>query len=440
MWWGALIVLLAGVLYLEGIPGGLMSPPQASAGEDSGGPPPLEVDEDAPRLEDMTPEEEKAARQTAESGADNFACYVCHANYDGEPLAETHKQAGVGCIRCHGESQAHRLDEENITPPDRMFPAEDIKPFCTQCHLTHDAPAQDVIARWQKRCPGKTDPASVTCTDCHGDHRLDVRSVRWDKETGELLPLKDDSDTQGDQARGRRQSLPIFAFIPSERNTSERALQKQAQLLKEMGYDGAAHLGLDGVAERLKTLEHRNLDLFLLGIRAQAPTQGLPFATRLEEVLALLKGRPTIVVPVFDSSPPDGPHGRRGVLDTVRQIADKAASHNLRVALYPRKGGWPTNMKQALQAVRELDRENTGLVLNLSDCEQLQKEANARALLSSAMPHLFAVTVEFADLKAAATLSGLLSLVDRLQELGYRGPLGIRAGSPGGAKVASDHP
>ena len=25
------------------------------------------------------------------------------------------------------------------------------------------------------------------CTDCHGDHRLRLRTVRWDKKTGKLL-------------------------------------------------------------------------------------------------------------------------------------------------------------------------------------------------------------------------------------------------------------
>jgi hypothetical protein len=43
------------------------------------------------------------------------------------------------------------------------------------------------VARWQQRRPGKTDPKTTVCTDCHGEHRLKLRTVQWDKTTGKLL-------------------------------------------------------------------------------------------------------------------------------------------------------------------------------------------------------------------------------------------------------------
>ncbi len=51
-------------------------------------------------------------------------------------------------------------------------------------------PAQKVIARLLERCPEKTNPAALVCTDCHGEHRLKVRTVVWDKETRKLLSGK----------------------------------------------------------------------------------------------------------------------------------------------------------------------------------------------------------------------------------------------------------
>ena len=146
--------------------------------------PPLVIDKGAPLLLDDAP-------KTKAKGKDplliNESCYVCHNNYKEEPFAVSHAKEGVGCIKCHGDSFAHRNDEDNITPPDRMYPAEAIEAACAECHDTHDAPAKDVLTRWQQCCPQKTDVSQIVCTDCHGKHRLERRTVRWDKKTGKLL-------------------------------------------------------------------------------------------------------------------------------------------------------------------------------------------------------------------------------------------------------------
>ena len=119
--------------------------------------------------------------------ADNSACYVCHGNYEEEPLAQVHSRAEVGCVDCHGQSYDHRDDEDNVTPPDIMYWPEKIDDACQKCHRTHDAPARKVLARWKERCPGKKDVSTIVCTDCHGQHRLKVRTVRWDKRARKLI-------------------------------------------------------------------------------------------------------------------------------------------------------------------------------------------------------------------------------------------------------------
>jgi formate-dependent nitrite reductase cytochrome c552 subunit len=129
----------------------------------------------------------EAPKKKVEVKVDNGACYVCHGNYDGEELALTHAKEAVGCADCHGVSYDHRDDEDNITPPDTMYPADKIDEACRECHDTHDVPATEVIARWQKRCPSKTDASKLVCTDCHGQHRLKRRTVRWDKKTRKLI-------------------------------------------------------------------------------------------------------------------------------------------------------------------------------------------------------------------------------------------------------------
>lgn len=145
-------------------------------------PPPLPVEK---YLHEKLPE---APKDEPKIVADNFPCYVCHGNYKKEELAVQHGVDDVGCIDCHGQSFPHRNDEDNITPPDKMYPLDQIDKMCADCHDQHDAPARKVIERWQERCPTKSDPKQIICTDCHGQHRLKSRTVRWDKRTGKLLP------------------------------------------------------------------------------------------------------------------------------------------------------------------------------------------------------------------------------------------------------------
>lgn len=160
--------------------------PAPAPGPSAPKPPPLVVDPNAPLLLDDAPAE-KPPTSRAAAKADNEACFVCHANYREEPLVVEHAKENIGCVKCHGSSLKHRNDENNVTPPDVMFPLDAIDDGCADCHDEHVAPAVKVIARWQERCPEKNQADSIVCTDCHGNHRLELRTVRWNKKTGELL-------------------------------------------------------------------------------------------------------------------------------------------------------------------------------------------------------------------------------------------------------------
>ena len=114
--------------------------------------------------------------------ADNGRCHVCHLNFKDEALTKVHAQAAIGCTRCHGDSDAHRSDEDNITPPDVMFPKAKINSFCTGCHAgdTLSEPAH-------KSMKAEMDPLKACCTECHGEHRLNYRTRKWDKITRDLI-------------------------------------------------------------------------------------------------------------------------------------------------------------------------------------------------------------------------------------------------------------
>jgi hypothetical protein len=112
---------------------------------------------------------------TAAPAAGNDRCLVCHVNYKTELLAEKHLKQDITCDQCHGRSDAHCSDEDNVTPPEKMYARSRIAAMCAECHPKH------------KESASAADMKSKVCTDCHGKHRLAVRTRVWDKETGKLV-------------------------------------------------------------------------------------------------------------------------------------------------------------------------------------------------------------------------------------------------------------
>ncbi len=115
------------------------------------------------------------------------ACFVCHANLEGEKLAEKHgddkadklakkeddehlrpakdRPKKAGCAGCHGPCFDHRSDEDNVTVPDIMYTRGEVKAACLACHLPHKTET--------KRKDGDTPPPpNPVCTDCHGKHKV----------------------------------------------------------------------------------------------------------------------------------------------------------------------------------------------------------------------------------------------------------------------------
>jgi DnaJ-class molecular chaperone len=143
-----------------------------------------------------TTDNEESSDHTNKQSASNESsmsyyvmCNDCHMGYIEEPLVLVHAKAGMSCDSCHGKSRAHYSDESNTTPPDKMYPADKINFFCQGCHHSHDVPAGKVVALWMQRNSDKTNPEKIICTDCHGEHRMKVRTIIWDKETGRRLQI-----------------------------------------------------------------------------------------------------------------------------------------------------------------------------------------------------------------------------------------------------------
>ena len=162
-----------------------------------------------PAIESAAP---AVSAKPAPEPADNSFCYVCHRNFEKEPLTVKHAKIGVGCELCHGMSERHSADEDGVTPPEKMYSKARINPSCVQCHTVEklkDTEAHRLALSLAKDGkPGETTPPAVQagaapvkriCTDCHGQHRMKVRTRVWDKDTGKLI--KDDGVRMMDKSR-----------------------------------------------------------------------------------------------------------------------------------------------------------------------------------------------------------------------------------------------
>ena len=84
---------------------------------------------------------------------------------------------------------------------------------------------------------------------------------------------------------------PFFPFCIDWHDAKKRSYQDQAPMLKELGYDGVGHIWLDGVAERLKTLDEAGLKLYQITMVVDLSPGKQPYDVHFKDVLGLIKGR-----------------------------------------------------------------------------------------------------------------------------------------------------
>jgi len=242
---------------------------------------------------------------------------------------------------------------------------------------------------------------------------------------------------------------PFFAFCMDTHDAQKRSLAEQASLLKELGYDGAGHLWLDQVPERLKTLDAAGLKLFQIYIRVDlTPDAKQPYDPRLKETLPLLKGRETMLAALVGGGKPSDQSLDARAVKILREIADLARPYGVKVALYPHVNDWLERLDDAVRVAKAVDRPNLGVMFNLCHWLKLEDEQTLEAQLQAALPHLLAVSINGSD-RGADLRAGKgrwivpldtgefdqLGLLQTLQKLGYKNPIGLQCyGIPGDAR------
>lgn len=239
-------------------------------------------------------------------------------------------------------------------------------------------------------------------------------------------------------------AVPFFPFCIDWHDSKKRSYQEQAEMLKDLGYDGVGHIWLDGVAERLKTLDAAGLKLFQITMTVDL-TPGKPaYDARFKDVLALVKGRHVQFDLLVNGRKPSDATADPEAVTILRGMSDLARDSGSQLLLYPHVGSWVERIEDAVRVAEKVNRPNVGVMFNLCHWLRVDPQRNYQPLLKQAMPRLWAVSINGADEfddqpgwnryiqpldKGSFDVARLLRT---LKELGYQGPVGLQCYGIGG--------
>ncbi len=231
---------------------------------------------------------------------------------------------------------------------------------------------------------------------------------------------------------------PLYAFCFDIPDARQRDVQQQAAMLKQLGFDGAGHVGLAGLPERLATLDEAKLRLFLVGTSVNLSQDAAEQVAAFQAVLPSLKDRDVLVYVVLSGLPAGDPPGMDRAVSVLQQISDQAARVGVRIGIYPHTGDWVATVPQAVAVAQQVGRPNCGVIFNL--CHFLRNEPldTLDEVLKQAQPHLQGVTINGADLAGKGDPDwkrliqpldqgsfDILELLRKFDALGYAGPIGL---------------
>ena len=245
-------------------------------------------------------------------------------------------------------------------------------------------------------------------------------------------------------ALAAEKAYPFFPFCIDWHDAKHRSYKEQAEMLKDLGYDGVGHIFLDGVAERLKTLDAAGLTLYQITMNVDVAPDKPPYEARFKDVLKLVKGRNVQFALLLNGATPSDPAVDPRAVKLLREMSDLAQDSGSQLLLYPHVSSWVERIEDSVRVAEKVDRPNVGVMFNLCHWLRVDKQRDYKPLLKQAMPRLWAVSINGADVhddkpgwdhyiqpldKGSFDVGALLTT---LKDLGYKGPVGLQCYGIGG--------
>jgi sugar phosphate isomerase/epimerase len=245
-------------------------------------------------------------------------------------------------------------------------------------------------------------------------------------------------------ARFQVKGYPFFPFCIDWHDAKKRNYTEQAEMLKELGYEGVGHIYLDGVAERLKSLDDANLKLFQITMNVNVASGKPAFEPRFREVLTLVKGRHVQFDLLLNGMPPSDASVDDHAVEILREMSDLARDSGSELLLYPHQGSWVERIEDAVRVADKVNRPNVNVMFNLCHWLRVDKNRDYRPLLKLALLRLRAVSICGADefdpkpgwdhyiQPLGQGTFDVGRFLRTLKELGYQGPIGLQCYGIGG--------
>ncbi|MGA2497612.1 MAG: TIM barrel protein, partial [Tepidisphaeraceae bacterium] len=191
---------------------------------------------------------------------------------------------------------------------------------------------------------------------------------------------------------------PFFPFCIDWHDAKKRNFEQQAEMLKELGYDGVGHIWLDKVDERIKTLDAVGLKLYQITMVVDVGPGKKPYdEVKLKEVLGLIKGRGVQFCLLMNGMKPSDQSGDAHAVEVLREMSDLAKDSGAQLLLYPHQGSWVERIEDSIRVADKVDRPNVGVMFNVCHWLRVDKSRDYKTLLQKAMPRLWAISINGAD-------------------------------------------
>lgn len=226
-------------------------------------------------------------------------------------------------------------------------------------------------------------------------------------------------------------------------------LPAQAKRLRELGYDG---IGWElwpaaEVDARLAELDAAELPLRMVWTQVNVqPDHPQPHRPDLPEALRRLKGRPVTVALLLVGLPPGDPRGMEPAVRVLRNLAEAAGEADIRLAIYNHTNDWAEKAEFAAAVAERVNHPRVGLMFNLCHWLRVEGDKDMQPFLRAHIRRVFSVSINGATLGTTEWTNGLVRPLDEgdfdnrpllalLDEIGYRGPIGLMCyGVPGDAR------
>ena len=263
-----------------------------------------------------------------------------------------------------------------------------------------------------------------------------------------LVATAQRSPEEGSQEKAAQRQSPFFALCMDTHDEKKRSIDEQNVMLRDLGFDGVAHLWLDGLQERVASAKKYDLKVFQVYFRVDLAAES-PFDGRLTEFLPSVKDQETqLALLIYGGKPSDASLDDRAV-GIIQQIVDIAAPLGVKVVLYPHVDAWNETVSDNIRIAQRFPDNKVGIMFNLCHWAAIDKSENLESVLRSAMPYLMAITINGTDTpeEIQAKRGNWLQPLDAgsfdqarlftiLDDLGYRGPVGLQCyGIPGDARI-----